>query len=94
MSQEKPGNQGAKTREHHISELERKDGMAKPGEGSEVDNQATAPTHTPRDQDARQSELPVSRGGMHQESRDHNKHNNAGQSGHKPQTHSPAEEKR
>jgi hypothetical protein len=34
-------------------------------------------------------------GGLsHQESRDHNKHNNAGQSGHKPQQHSPAEEKR
>ncbi|MCB5177677.1 MULTISPECIES: hypothetical protein [Microvirga] len=33
-------------------------------------------------------------GGLsHQESRDHNKHNNAGQSGHKPQQHSPAQEK-
>jgi hypothetical protein len=33
-------------------------------------------------------------GGLsHQESRDHNKHNNAGQSGHKPQQHKPAEEK-
>lgn len=33
-------------------------------------------------------------GGMtHQESRDHNKHNNAGQSGHGPQQHSPAQEK-
>jgi hypothetical protein len=30
---------------------------------------------------------------MNQESRDHNKHNNAGQDGHKPQKHSPAEEK-
>ena len=30
---------------------------------------------------------------MNQESRDHNKHNNPGQSGHKPQKHSPAEEK-
>ena len=28
-----------------------------------------------------------------QESRDHNKHNNPGQTGHKPQRHSPAEEK-
>jgi hypothetical protein len=33
-------------------------------------------------------------GATHQESRDHNKHNNAGQSGHKPQQHSPAQEKR
>jgi hypothetical protein len=32
-------------------------------------------------------------GETHQESRDHNKHNNAGQSGHKPQQHSPAQEK-
>jgi hypothetical protein len=33
-------------------------------------------------------------GSTHQESRDHNKHNNSGQSGHKPQQHSPAQEKR
>ena len=32
-------------------------------------------------------------GATHQESRDHNKHNNSGQSGHKPQQHSPAQEK-
>src|SRR3954452_22773035 len=32
-------------------------------------------------------------GTTHQESRDHNKHNNDGQSGHKPQRHSPAEGK-
>jgi len=32
--------------------------------------------------------------GAHQESRDHNKHNNQGQGDHKPQKHSPAEEKR
>jgi len=37
----------------------------------------------------------IGRGGglSHQESRDHNKHNNPGQSGHKPQHHGPAEEK-
>ncbi|ACL56252.1 hypothetical protein [Methylobacterium nodulans] len=29
----------------------------------------------------------------HQESRDHNKHNNPGQEGHRPQKHGPAEEK-
>jgi hypothetical protein len=33
-------------------------------------------------------------GATNQESRDHHKHNNAGQSGHKPQHHNPAEEKR
>lgn len=33
-------------------------------------------------------------GGLsHQESRDHNKHNNPGQGGHKPQRHSPSQEK-
>ncbi|MBQ0824108.1 hypothetical protein HPT29_002595 [Microvirga terrae] len=32
-------------------------------------------------------------GATHQESRDHNKHNKAGQSGHAPQKHSPAQEK-
>jgi hypothetical protein len=31
--------------------------------------------------------------GQHQESRDHNKHNRSGQGDHKPQKHSPAEEK-
>jgi hypothetical protein len=32
-------------------------------------------------------------GGLHQESRDHHKHNNPGQDGHKPQRHTPAQEK-
>jgi hypothetical protein len=32
-------------------------------------------------------------GATHQETREHNKHNHAGQSGHKPQKHNPAEEK-
>jgi hypothetical protein len=32
-------------------------------------------------------------GSTYQESRDHHKHNNGGQSGHKPQQHSPAEAK-
>ena len=34
------------------------------------------------------------KGGTHQESRDHHKHNNPGQEGHKPQRHTPAQEKR
>ena len=45
-----------------------------------------------RNPEARQSEFPVSQGGMNQES-DHNKHNDPGQSGHKPQKHTEAEEK-
>jgi hypothetical protein len=32
-------------------------------------------------------------GATHRESRDHNKHDNAGQSGHKPQQHSPEQKK-
>jgi hypothetical protein len=32
-------------------------------------------------------------GATHQESREHNKHNDAGQSGHKPQQPGPAQEK-
>ena len=32
-------------------------------------------------------------GATHRESRDHNKHNNPGQSGHKPQQPNPAQEK-
>ena len=36
----------------------------------------------------------ASREGTDQESREHNKHNNPGQDGHKPQRHSPAQEKR
>jgi hypothetical protein len=32
-------------------------------------------------------------GATHQETRDHNKHNHGGQSGHKPQKHSPDQEK-
>ena len=42
--------------------------------------------------DIRQTEFPVSRGGLHQES-DHNKHNHPGQPGHKPQQHGPSEQK-
>ena len=79
--------QGPKTHEQHRRTLERKPDMP--------DARRDAPpagTHPPRNPDARQSEFPVSRGGMNQES-DHNKHNDSGQSGHKPQEHSPAEEK-
>ncbi len=36
---------------------------------------------------------PMMSQGSQQENRDHNKHNASGQSGHKPQAHSPAEEK-
>jgi len=41
---------------------------------------------------SRESEFAVSERGMNQES-DHNKHNEGGQSGHKPQRHTGSEEK-
>jgi hypothetical protein len=94
MTHPKAGNQGRKTHEQQKRILERKDDVAKPGDPPGPDGDgATVPDKTLNQREARQSELPVSRGGMHQESRDHNKHNNPGQSGHKPQKHSPAEEK-
>jgi hypothetical protein len=47
---------------------------------------------TTQSDDNRPSETRVSQRGTNQES-DHNKHHEKGQSGHKPQEHSPAEEK-
>jgi hypothetical protein len=80
--------QGKKTHEQQVRILERKGGP----------NPAPAPPphaagdHAPLHPQARQTELAVSRGGMHQESRQHNKHNDPGQGEHKPQKHTPAEE--
>jgi hypothetical protein len=86
--------QGRKTHEQQLRMLERKSDVpearrteAELGRGGPSDT-----GHPPR-RSARESEFPVSRGGINQESRDHNKHNNPGQSGHKPQKHGPAEEK-
>jgi hypothetical protein len=79
--------QGPKTHEQQLRILEKKPDMpdARP---------APPPPPTPavRNPEARQSEFPVSHHGMNQES-DHNKHNDEGQTGHKPQQHTPAEEK-
>jgi hypothetical protein len=78
--------QGPKTHEQQLRTLERKPDVP----NARRTESPAAPTL--KRADARQSEYPVSRGGMNQES-DHNKHNDGGQSGHKPQKHSPAEEK-
>ena len=67
--------QGRKTHEQQIRILERK---------PDIDGPPEQPLHKEPKRDARQSEFAVSRGGMHQESQ-HNKHNDPGQSGHKPQ---------
>jgi hypothetical protein len=72
--------------------LEQKADLPKAREMDDMADEMPTEGQAPRDRDARQSEFPVSSRGMNQES-DHNKHNDAGQSGHKPQEHSPAEEK-
>jgi hypothetical protein len=72
---------------HHTHEPEMKGGGTRPAH-LKAPPKRDAVEHT-----ARQSEFPVSRGGMNQES-DHHKHNDSGQAGHKPQKHSPAEEKK
>jgi hypothetical protein len=78
--------QGPKTHEQQLRILERKPDM--PDE-RQPEPAMPKPARNP---EARQSEFPVSQGGMNQESH-HNKHNDPGQSGHKPQKHSEAEEK-
>jgi hypothetical protein len=93
MQRDKTKSQGKKTHEQFLRTVERKEGVPKPGEVAELKGEDPAASQVMRDAGARQSEMPVSRRGMNQESRDHNKHNNPGQSGHKPQKHSPAEEK-
>jgi hypothetical protein len=49
---------------------------------------SATPRETPQ---TRQSEMPVSRGGVNQES-EHNKHNDPGQRGHGPQKMKPDQE--
>lgn len=85
--------QGKKTHEQQVRILERKSDV--PDE-RELDR---AIGHNPEEdtghhlnRQARQSEFPVSRGGLNQES-DHNKHNDPGQSGHKPPKPTAAQQK-
>jgi hypothetical protein len=92
MHRNKMKSQGRKTHEQFLRTLEHKDDVPKAGEAEGLEAEPTVTTRAPHDPEARQSEMPVSRSGMNQESRAHNKHNNPGQSGHKPQKHSPAEE--
>ena len=93
MKSDRTDRQGNKTHEQFVRNLEGKDDVPKAREMEQAQDGAAPPVQWPHDPDARQSEMRVSRGGMNQESRDHNKHNNPGQSGHKPQKHNPAEEK-
>lgn len=85
--------QGKKTHEQQQRILERKPDVPSP-DRSDAEKQADAIAGTakvPR-REGRQSEFPVSSGGMNQES-DHNKHNRQTQQGHKPQRPEPAQQK-
>lgn len=84
---------GQDDHEQFTRAVERKDDVPKPTEMQSLVAQPGRASLTLQPEEARQSEFSVSRGGMNQESRDHNKHNNPGQSGHASQQHSPAEEK-
>ena len=85
--------QGNKTHEQQRRILERKPDVpdARAMEATQHRNPEDQRAHLPKS-GVRDSEFPVSRGGMNQES-DHNKHNDPGQSHHKPQRPSPAEQK-
>ncbi|MDQ8729305.1 hypothetical protein [Bradyrhizobium sp. LHD-71] len=85
--------QGNKTHEQHKRILERKADVPSPTR-SDAEKQADAVAKSARAlrRNARQSEFPISSGGMNQES-DHNKHNRRTQDGHKPQTPEPAQQK-
>ena len=69
---------GDKTYDQQIRIIEHKEGPNVPTGGG--DKIRTSPPREPRST-------------SQQESRDHHKHNNPGQEGHKPQKHTPAEEK-
>lgn len=74
--------QGDKTHAHRQAQI---------AEGETSQDQRT---HEPGTNDGGSVRLPSNpgaKGGSHQES-EHNKHNNPGQSGHKPQSHGTAEE--
>ena len=81
--------QGRKTHEQQLRMLERKPDVP---DARQLEEEISDVARLPRHSEARQSEFPVSRGGLNQES-DHNKHNDAGQSGHKPPKSTPAQQK-
>jgi hypothetical protein len=86
--------QGKKTHEQTIRMLERKTDIPDARlNRPEIEESLGTDRAKDPDRKARRSEFPISRGGMNEESRDHNKHNDPGQSGHKPQQPSPAQEK-
>jgi len=73
---DKPKQHGNKTHEQFLRTVERKDDLPKPGEPHTAIEARDPATHPPHHPGARQSEFPVSRGGIHQESQ-HDKHHDA-----------------
>jgi len=75
MTKTKPNRQGEKTKEQQRRTLQRKPDMPRDdGEGAMAADGADEDRPAPNmDRSKRQSEFPVSRGGMNQESK-HNKH--------------------
>lgn len=85
---------GRKTHEQQQRMLERKPDVpdTRQLEQAQGRNPEDTRVHAPR-REARQSEFPVSWGGLNQES-DHNKHNDAGQRGHTPLKPASTQQKR
>ncbi|MCK1718134.1 hypothetical protein IVA81_10200 [Bradyrhizobium sp. 141] len=77
--------QSKKTHEQQLRILERKPDVP---EARQIEEEIARTQHDGGAKTAkrsgRQSEFPVSRGGLNQESK-HNKHNDPGESGHRPQ---------
>ncbi|MBB4256679.1 MULTISPECIES: hypothetical protein [unclassified Bradyrhizobium] len=85
--------QGRKTHEQQVRILERKPDIPDARELDQASGRNVEGTAAHRARpEARHSEFPVSRGGLNQES-DHNKHNDAGQSGHKQPKPTAAQQK-
>ncbi len=86
--------QGKKTHEQQLRTLERKNDVPS-AERSPAERQADAIARSGKvaSREGRQSEFPISTGGMNQES-DHNKHNRQTQTGHAPIKPQPAQQKK
>jgi hypothetical protein len=77
--------QGRKTHEQQLRMLERKPDFPDERQlDNDIARARAGSARSPSHREARQSEFPVSRGGLNQESQ-HNKHNHHTQGGHKPQ---------
>ena len=92
MPRNKARGQAAKTHEQFVRTLERKDNVPKARQVEAAADKMPTASKAIRRRDARASEFAVSYRGMSQESA-HNKHNDPGQIGHRPQKRSRTEER-